>query len=96
MASLLDHQFGNLVCIEFPTYKDPASGGPPWTLPPKVYVEHLSHPGEEIEYDEGGRIKDNPLRRASEAGLERVAHWQPERRHEIGRGTDWVSIWRHR
>ena len=97
MASLLDpNPSSNLICIEFPTYKDPSTGGPPWGLPPKVYLEHLSHPGEDIPYDESGNIQDNVLKRASPGGLERVAHWQPERTHEIGKGTDWVSIWRHR
>lgn len=86
----------NLVCLEFPTYKAPSTGGPPWGVTPDVYVEHLSHPGEELAYDDDGRIKANPLRRASEGGLERVAHWQPERTHEIGKGTDWMSVWRHR
>ncbi|KAA6414026.1 MAG: thiol methyltransferase [Lasallia pustulata] len=69
----------NLICLEFPTYKDPSLGGPPFGLSPAVYVEHLSHPGEELP----------------PGGLERVAHWQPERTHEIGKGTDWVSVWRH-
>ena len=87
---------GNLICVEFPTYKDPLSGGPPWALPSNVYLEHLSHPGEELAYDEGGHIRQDVLRRASPDGLERVAHWQPERTHEIGKGTDWISVWRHR
>lgn len=82
---------GNLICLEFPTYKDPSLGGPPFALSPAVYVEHLSHPGEQLAYDDKGHIKQNPLRRASPGGLERVAHWQPERTHEIGRGSDWAS-----
>ena len=64
-------------------------------------MEHLSHPGEDIPYDGDGRVKSNPLHEASEKGLERVAHWQPERTHDIGmddKGNvlDWVSIWRRR
>lgn len=82
---------GNLICLEFPTYKDPALGGPPFALSPAVYVEHLSHPGEELPYDDKGYVKQNPLRRASPGALERVAHWQPERTHEVGQGTDWAS-----
>lgn len=97
MASLLGSApSSNLICIEFPTYKDPSTGGPPWGLLPKVYFEHLSHPGEEIPYDKAGHIQEDDLRKTSSNGLERVAHWQPERTHEIGKGTDWVSIWQHR
>lgn len=64
-------------------------------------MEHLSHPGEDIPYDTKGRIKSNPLREPSEIGLERVAHWQPSRTHEVGKDEkgeihDRVSIWRRR
>lgn len=64
-------------------------------------MEHLSHPGEEIPYDADGRVKSNPLQEASEKGLERVAHFQPERTHKIGTDDngnvlDWISIWRRR
>ncbi len=88
--------FGNLICIEFPTNKDPKTGGPPYALPPKVYFEHLSHPGTHILYDEAGHVKEGTLGEPSVEGLDRIAHWQPERTHAIGKGTDWVSIWRHR
>ena len=84
-----------LVCVEFPTYKDPSSGGPPWGLPSEVYLEHLRRPGKEIPYDGSGQIRTKDLGPVSEGGLERIEHWQPERTHEIGKGTDWVSIWRH-
>lgn len=95
MSQLLAHE-GCLVCIEFPTAKDPTTGGPPWALPPPVYAEHLSHPGEEIAYDEAsGRITEDPSRSKNAAALTRIAHWQPSRTHEIGQGTDWVGVWRH-
>ncbi|KAI9711352.1 MAG: hypothetical protein M1812_007201 [Candelaria pacifica] len=86
----------NLICLEFPTYKAPSTGGPPFGLSPSVYTEHLSHPGKEIPYDEDGNVREDAPGGTREGGLERVAHWQPERTHEIGKGTDWVSIWRHR
>ncbi|KAH0542311.1 hypothetical protein FGG08_003248 [Glutinoglossum americanum] len=87
---------GCLICIEYPTYKDPATRGPPFGLPPKVYLGHLSHPGEELPYDEEGSLLENQIvGTGSTASLERIAHWQPERTHEIGKGTDWVSVWRH-
>ncbi|PGG96217.1 hypothetical protein AJ80_09861 [Polytolypa hystricis UAMH7299] len=100
MSQLLSKQ-GNLICLEFPTAKDPQLGGPPFASLPAAYMEHLSHPGEEIAYDDKGRVKRDPLREASAKGLERVAHWQPERTHDVGMDEngniqDWVSIWRHR
>lgn len=87
---------GNLVCVEFPTYKDPKTKGPPFGLRPDVYVEHLSHPGKEVPYDNDGHVKEGILTAASSEAFERIAHWQPERTHEVGKGTDWVSIWRHK
>jgi hypothetical protein len=85
---------GNLVCLEFPTYKEPSTGGPPWALPPAVYEMLLPRPGEEIQYDEEGYVvKEEKV--PSDKGLTRVAHWQPDRTHEIGKGTDWVGIWKH-
>ena len=64
-------------------------------------MEHLSHPGEEIQYDAAGLVKQDPLRPPSKLGLERVAHWQPQRTHENGQEKngvihDRVSIWRRR
>nr|KMM64443.1 thiol methyltransferase 1 [Coccidioides posadasii RMSCC 3488] len=92
---------GNLICLEFPTTKDPAALGPPFASTPAMYMEHLSHPGEDIPYDDKGHVKSNPLQQPSDKGLERVAHWQPKRTHTVGmddKGNvlDWVSIWRRR
>ena len=28
------------------------------------------------------------------AGLTRVGHWRAERTHEMGRGEDWVGVWK--
>jgi len=93
MADLLASK-GNLVCLEFPTYKEPSTGGPPWTLTPEVYEMLLPTPGEEIKYnDEGYVVKEE--RKLNSKGLTRVAHWQPDRTHEVGKGTDWIGVWRH-
>ncbi|KAI4287650.1 MAG: hypothetical protein L6R35_003093 [Caloplaca aegaea] len=81
---------------EFPTYKDPSTGGPPYGLTPQTYVEHLSHPGEEVPYDDSGHVKAGGLSQSSLQGLERLDHWQPKRTHEIGKGTDWISVWQPR
>ncbi|KAJ5082822.1 hypothetical protein N7532_011865 [Penicillium argentinense] len=92
---------GNLICLEFPRQKDPKAAGPPYAAPSETYVEHLSHPGENIPYNDQGIIKQDPLRAPSKGGLERVAYWQPERTHENGldengKIEDRVSIWRLR
>ncbi|KAI9750786.1 MAG: hypothetical protein M4579_006307 [Chaenotheca gracillima] len=87
---------GHLICVEFPTYKDPSTKGPPFGLPPKVYVGHLSHPGKNLPYDDQDNLLESQIHGETQDGLDRIAHWQPERTHEIGKGTDWVSIWRHR
>ncbi|KAJ9643578.1 hypothetical protein H2199_004257 [Coniosporium tulheliwenetii] len=89
---------GVLICVEFPTYKPPSTGGPPWALPPAVYEAHLSRPGEEVAYNDEGYVDQKPgwNEPSNAAALVRIAHWQPERTHEVGKGTDWVSIWRHK
>lgn len=91
---------GRLVCLEFPTYKSPSAGGPPWALPPKVYMAHLPRPGEEIQYGEDGELLDTRLGKPSVNGLERLEHFQPEKTHEIGydsdgKMTDWIGVWAH-
>lgn len=97
MAQLLAPN-GRLVCLEFPTYKPVSAGGPPWAVRPAYYIAYLSKPGEEVQFTEDGEVvggvdEENPER--SGRGLVRAAHWQPERTHEIGKGTDWISIWKH-
>ena len=96
MSSLLAPAPSSLICVEFPTYKDPSTGGPPYALPPEVYLAHLTQPGMKVPYKEDGRVEHNAVDRHDTAGLKRVAHWQPERTHEIGKGTDWVSVWQHK
>ncbi|KZF19006.1 putative thiol methyltransferase [Xylona heveae TC161] len=95
-SQLLARPDGNLICVEFPTYKDPSTGGPPFGVTPSIYIGHLSHPGEDLPYSEEGYIADVSARGATKEDLERVAHWRPIRTHEIGKDTDWVSVWRHR
>ncbi|KAG4417696.1 hypothetical protein IFR04_009135 [Cadophora malorum] len=91
---------GRVVCVEFPTYKPPSTGGPPWALPPKVYLAHLMRPGVELPYAEDGELLEMKLEEPSKNGLKRIAHFQPERTHQIGydaegKVTDWVSVWAH-
>ncbi|CAG7965427.1 unnamed protein product [Penicillium nalgiovense] len=92
---------GNLICLESPRHKDPLAPGPPFASPSEAYMEHLSHPGEKISYNDKGLVDTDPLREPSKAGLERVAYWQPERTHTVGKDKngvihDRVSIWRRR
>lgn len=94
MAEILGPD-GCLICVEFPSTKDPKLGGPPYALPPRVYLQHLDHPGETLPYGEDGHVLENNNLSANPSALRRVAHWQPERTHEIGKGQDWVSIWKH-
>ncbi|KAH8685710.1 thiol methyltransferase-like protein [Tricladium varicosporioides] len=91
---------GRLICLEFPTYKPPSTGGPPWALPPKIYEAHLPRPGERLPYGEDGSLRDDMLGKPSHLGLQRLAHFQPKRTHKIGysaegKVTDWVSVWSH-
>lgn len=91
---------GRLVCVEFPTYKPPSTSGPPWALPPKVYMAHLPRPGQEVPYAEDGELLDAKLGEPSKNGLVRVEHFQPTRTHQIGynvegKVTDWIGVWAH-
>lgn len=99
LLSNLLNSTGVLICVEFPTYKPPSTGGPPWALPPEVYEAHLTRPGEEVRNDSEGYVSKEYLEeirgKPNDKGLVRVAHWLPERTHEIGKGTDWVSVWKH-
>ncbi|KAF2175707.1 S-adenosyl-L-methionine-dependent methyltransferase [Zopfia rhizophila CBS 207.26] len=90
---------GTLICLEFPTHKPPSSGGPPWAVPSVVYEELFKRPGEEIQYDEEGKVVRGEKEK-SEKALVRIAHWKPERTHAVGivggEVRDWVSVWRHK
>jgi methyl halide transferase len=91
---------GILICLEFPTHKPPKSGGPPWALPSPVYEELLKRPGDEIQYDEEGKLVKDANRQESNKALVRIAHWKPSRTHAVGiiKGEvkDWVSVWKHK
>jgi len=92
---------GRLVCLEFPTYKEASTGGPPWALPPKIYKHHLPRPGEKLPYDKDGELMEADIgEQKNPAGLVQIAHFQPKRTHAIGydadgKITDWVGVWAH-
>lgn len=85
---------GRLVCLEFPTYKAPNTGGPPFGLQELVYLTHLGNPGSEVAYDDEGYVV--PGQPIVGDGLVRLERFQPERTHPIGEGTDWISVWGHK
>ena len=86
---------GRLICLEFPSNKDPKIGGPPFGVPEAVYKQHLGQPGVDIPYTADGFVKEDITLPETPASLTRIARWQPERTHEIGKGQDWISIWKH-
>jgi len=86
---------GHLICLEFPLSKPPKSGGPPHGLTAELYEQLLAWPGREVNYNLGGYVvEDRSLGHADDA-LVRMARWKAERTHEVGKGSDHVSIWKH-
>ncbi|RYP79452.1 hypothetical protein DL769_002961 [Monosporascus sp. CRB-8-3] len=92
---------GRLVCLEFPS-RDPAETGPgpAWSLPPHVYVAHLSQPGAAVPTDENGAVPGDYVPQQKSDGLERLVHLKPRRTHPAGaKGgdvQDRISVWKHR
>ncbi|RMZ85387.1 hypothetical protein DV737_g788, partial [Chaetothyriales sp. CBS 132003] len=98
---LMDSVSARLICLEFPTQKQPSTRGPPYGSPPEAYMAHLSHPGSKVPYDEAGNVKHNALAESNPAALERIGHWHPADTHALGRDEagniqDYVSVWRHK
>ncbi|RMY49529.1 hypothetical protein D0863_15118 [Hortaea werneckii] len=107
MSQLLSPAGGMLICLEFPLQKPPSSGGPPHGLTRELYEQLLNRPGKGVEYttphQEGGDgegggggyvIEDRTTEMPRDA-LVKVERWQAERTHEVGKGTDFVSVWKH-
>jgi len=86
-ASLLRKESGRLVCLEFPSAKAPSEPGPPWAMPPDVYVEFLG--------DGGAGLK------RLVHGKPTMSHTSGVREEEDGKGgrrtvvVDCVSVWSH-
>jgi hypothetical protein len=64
-----------------------------------VYIELFKRPGEEIQYDDEGKVIETD-RAESDKALVRVAYWKPERTHQVGiiNGDvkDRISVWKHK
>jgi len=72
MAELITPGVGLLICLEYPLFRDPRTGGPP-------------HAIRSWDYDRLLREK-----------FEKIQHYMPERTHEVGIGSDMVSVWRRK
>lgn len=91
---------GVLVCVEWPSTKDPKAGGPPWPLPSYIYTAHLPRPGQELAYSTDDVLLEEKLGPEAKDGLQRVAHFHPKKTHSAGitNGTviDYVGVWKHK
>ncbi|KAK1775260.1 S-adenosyl-L-methionine-dependent methyltransferase [Copromyces sp. CBS 386.78] len=99
MSDLLNPDGGRLVCLEWPLDKDPSTGGPPWGVSGDLYLAHLGHPGQELPYDDKGRVM-NGSADTTPGALKRLARIQPACTHKAGcddQGNviDRVSVWSH-
>ncbi|KAK3403080.1 S-adenosyl-L-methionine-dependent methyltransferase [Sordaria brevicollis] len=102
MSDLLNPDGGRLVCLEWPLDKDPSTGGPPWGVSGDLYLAHLGHPGQELPYDDKGRVVmgGSADTTSTPGALKRLARIQPACSHKAGcddQGNviDRVSVWGH-
>ncbi|PPJ61158.1 hypothetical protein CBER1_04179 [Cercospora berteroae] len=85
---------GHLICLEWPLHKPPREGGPPHGLSAELYEALLRTPGQEVQYDESGKAATNDAELAGNA-LICAKRYRPERTHEAGKDSDYVSLWQH-
>ena len=83
MADLLAPS-GQLVCLEFPLFKDPKMPGPPWGLR-GVHWDLLAEGGDGIVGED--------VKREEKGVFERLLYLKPERSYANGKGTDMLSVW---
>lgn len=86
---------GRLLCLEWPLHKPPKEGGPPHGLSKQLYIELFRDPGQEIAYDVDGHAVPNEVGKRSSDALVQIARFRPERTHEAGKDSDFVSIYAH-
>lgn len=90
MVSLLEKD-GLLTCLEFPMYKDRKIAGPPWGLN-GVHWDLLERGGD-------GLLDLDDKSDAGEEGcglFTRILYVQPERTHQVGQGTDMLSVYQRK
>lgn len=91
MADLLNPG-GQVVCLEFPLYKDPTLPGPPWGLR-GVHWNLLAQGGNGLAEDVMA-IEDLDNAESQDAGqFTRALYIRPQRSYENGRGTDMLSVY---
>ncbi|KAK0719538.1 S-adenosyl-L-methionine-dependent methyltransferase [Lasiosphaeris hirsuta] len=100
MSELLNPDGGRLVCLEWPLTKPASTGGPPWGVTVEAYAAHLSHPGEDLTYNENGLVASSVPRTPSPSALEQLGRFKPTRTHEAGCDAegnvlDFISVWAH-
>ncbi|KAB8225036.1 S-adenosyl-L-methionine-dependent methyltransferase [Aspergillus novoparasiticus] len=79
---------GQLVCLEFPLFKDPKMLGPPWGLK-GVHWDLLAEGGDGlVSGDVGEDVKGE-----QKGAFERLLYLKPERSYANGKGTDMLSVW---
>ena len=42
----------------------------------------------------GDPLEGEPGQPGQGDGFQRIGHWKATRSHEMGKGTDWVSVWK--
>ncbi|PLB48524.1 thiol methyltransferase [Aspergillus steynii IBT 23096] len=85
MADLLAPT-GQLVCLEFPLWKDPKLPGPPWGLK-GVHWNLLAQGGD-------GVVDGEEVEQSNEGGkFTRTLYVKPGRSYEQSRGTDMLSVY---
>lgn len=100
MSELLSPDGGRLVCLEWPLTKPASTGGPPWGVTAEAYAAHLSHPGEDLAYDESGLVASSVPKTPSPSALDRLGRFKPTRTHKAGCDAegnvlDFISVWAH-
>ncbi|KAM3425090.1 hypothetical protein BST61_g7056 [Cercospora zeina] len=86
---------GHLICLEWPLHKPANEGGPPHGLSAALYESLLRSPGQDVPYDERGKVSVNEAAEQSDNALVCVKRYRPQRTHEAGKDSDYVSLWQH-
>jgi len=95
MSELL-HPGGELVCLEFPLYKDPSIQGPPWGVGGGVYWDILVMGGTGILKEPVPQELQDAQCNSSRGLFVRKLFCKPQRSHVAGKDTDMISVWKRK